>query len=116
MVCGLDHSGSQPFINYYYCSHCMTHPHDGAMAGVAGLCERLLVALLAEDALLLEDKHGVLQLLLAAVADKVLGMPAAPHGCRVRPPEGGEDGGHRVRVFASKLFSPYIVYMCIKEY
>ena len=57
------------------------------MAGVTGFGERLLVAFLTVDALLLEDKHGVLQLLLTAVTDKVLGMPAATHGCRIQSSE-----------------------------
>ena len=57
------------------------------MAGVTGLGKLLLVAFLTEDALLLKDKHGVLQLLLAAVADKMLGMPASTHGRCIWSPE-----------------------------
>ena len=75
----------------------MTHPHDGTMAGVAGLGKRLLVALFTVDALLLEDKHGVLQLLLTAVTDKVFGMPAATHGRGIRPSDGRTMWGHRIQ-------------------
>ena len=75
-----------------------THPNDGLLAGVADLGKLGLVALLTEDALLLEDEHGVLQLLLTAGADKVLRVPAPTHGRRIRAPGGGEERrGMRVR-------------------
>ena len=57
-----------------------THPHNRTVAGVAGFGKLLLVATLAVDALLLEDKHCVLQLLLTTGADKVFGVPAPTHG------------------------------------
>ena len=56
-----------------------THPDDGSSTGVAGLGKLLLVAALAEDALLLKDKHCVLQLPLATGAHKVLRIPGATH-------------------------------------
>ena len=39
-----------------------TYPNDGTATGVAGLGKLLLLAVLTDDALLLKDKHGVLQL------------------------------------------------------
>ena len=61
--------------------------------GVAGLGKLLLVAVLTEDALLLKDKHGVLQLLLTTGAHKVLWMPGPAHGCGIWSSAGGGGGG-----------------------
>ena len=55
------------------------------MARVTGLGKLLGVAVLAEDALLLKDKHGVLQLFLTASTHKVLGVPVPAHGRRIWP-------------------------------
>ena len=69
-------------------------------AGVTSLGKLLLVAGLTEDALLLKDKHGVLQLFVTTGADKVLRVPGASHGCgkgssggREGAREGGREGG-----------------------
>ena len=73
-----------------------------SMTGVTGFGKLLLIAALAEDALLLKHKHRVLQLLLAAGADEVLRMPAPPHGSGVwssgkREREGREKGREEER-------------------
>ena len=76
---------------------CPTHPDNGSSAGVTSLGKLLLVvAALTEDALLLKDKHGVLQLFVTTGADKVLRMPGATHGCgkgSSGEKEGGREGG-----------------------
>ena len=77
-----------------------TQPDNGSSAGVTSLGKLLLVAALTEDALLLKDKHGVLQLFVTTGADKVLRVPGATHGCgkgssggREEGREGGREGG-----------------------
>ena len=71
---------------------CPTHPNNGSSAGVTSLGKLLLVAALTEDALLLKDKHGVLQLFVTTGADKVLRVPGATHGCG-KGSSGGREGG-----------------------
>ena len=71
---------------------CPTHPDNGSSAGVTSLGKLLLVAALTEDALLLKDKHGVLQLFVTTGADKVLRVPGATHGCG-KGSSGGREGG-----------------------
>ena len=67
---------------------------------MTSLGKLLLVAALTEDALLLKDKHGVLQLFVTTGADKVLRVPGATHGCgkgssgaREGKREGGRERG-----------------------
>ena len=67
---------------------------------MTSLGKLLLVAGLTEDALLLKDKHGVLQLFVTTGADKVLRVPGATHGCGKgssgvsgREGEGGRERG-----------------------
>ena len=73
---------------------CPTHPDNGSSAGVTSLGKLLLVAALTEDALLLKDKHGVLQLFVTTGADKVLRVPGVTHGCgKGSSGEGGREGG-----------------------
>ena len=67
---------------------------------MTSLGKLLLVAALTEDALLLKDKHGVLQLFVTTGADKVLRVPGATHGCgkgssggSVREGGRGREGG-----------------------
>ena len=71
---------------------CPTHPDNGSSAGVTSLGKLLLVAALTEDALLLKDKHGVLQLFVTTGADKVLRVPGATHGCG-KGSSGGKERG-----------------------
>ena len=71
---------------------CPTHLNNGSSAGVTSLGKLLLVAALTEDALLLKDKHGVLQLFVTTGADKVLRVPGATHGCG-KGSSGGREGG-----------------------
>ena len=59
---------------------------------MTSLGKLLLVAALTEDALLLKDKHGVLQLFVTTGADKVLRVPGATHGCG-KGSSGGREGG-----------------------
>ena len=56
---------------------------------MTSLGKLLLVAALTEDAVLLKDKHGVLQLFVTTGADKV---PGATHGCG-KGSSGGREGG-----------------------
>ena len=71
---------------------CPTHPENGSSAGVTSLGKLFLVAALTEYALLLKDKHGVLQLFVTTGADKVLRVPGATHGCG-KGSSGGREGG-----------------------
>ena len=66
--------------------HITTHSDNRSTTRVAGFGKLLLVALFTENALLLKDEHGVLQLLLTTVADKVFRMPATTHGRGVGTP------------------------------
>ena len=59
---------------------------------MTSLGKLLLVAALTEDALLLKDKHGVLQLFVTTGADKVLRVPGATHGCG-KGSSGWREGG-----------------------
>ena len=63
---------------------------------MTSLGKLLLVAALTEDALLLKDKHGVLQLFVTTGADKVLRVPGATHGCG-KGSSGGREGGREGR-------------------
>ena len=60
----------------------LNYPKDRFLAGVAGLREVGLVAGLTEDLLILKDKGGVLQRLMARTARKVLRVPHPPHRTR----------------------------------
>ena len=59
---------------------------------MTSLGKLLLVAAVTEDALLLKDKHGVLQLFATTGADKVLRVPG-PMAVAKGPLEGGKEGG-----------------------
>ncbi len=52
------------------------------------LSKCILVAVLAEYFLLLKDEGGVLEGLVTAATDKVLGVPHLAHGARKRAPRG----------------------------
>ena len=72
---------------------------------MTSLGKLLLVAALTEDALLLKDKHGVLQLFVTTGADKVLRVPGATHGCGKGSSGGREGGRERGREGSDNLTS-----------
>ena len=81
---------------------------------MTSLGKLLLVAALTEDALLLKDKHGVLQLFVTTGADKVLRVPGATHGCgkgssggRERGREGGRKGEREAIILRGNAFTAH---------
>ena len=87
---------------------------------MTSLGKLLLVAALTEDALLLKDKHGVLQLFVTTGADKVLRVPGATHGCG-KGSSGGREGGREregglgIDFYTEVWFSDLCMCVCLMQ-